>query len=423
MSELIEGQGSCTEVYGYNVATRFLETSSGCTGGSNTYDADGNTPSPGATFDAQDRLTYDGYWAYTHDADGNVASQSSPWYETYGFATDPAGNLRRMSTPSWVGTNYDFVIDGRNRRIVDQQTNNGGSPILLQGYVWDGNRIVGFHTPSGGQGNGLKAHWAYGTKAHVPDLMVQYDSGTWTPYRVISDQLGSVKMVINASTGVVVEWRRYDSWGVPAATGGSAAAFSTVPFGFAGGLWNGNTGLYRFGARDYNPWKGRWWSKDPSRFGGGYNLYEYANNDPVNLFDPTGNDVEVCSRVADLPIARDIGLSHKWLRTGSKEAGLGPLGGGVPGGNPDSPYVTQTSINDHTGEGDGAGATCHVVKDVDEDCVNRALALGCPMGSWSGTNQCWTMVYDILDKCSTKPPPPRLPNWVYKALGFWGFLL
>jgi len=43
-----------------------------------------------------------------------------------------------------------------------------------------------------------------------------------------------------------------------------------------------------------------------------------------------------------------------WLRTESKEAGLGQAGGGVPGeGDYDtadnSPFFTQTEITDHTG--------------------------------------------------------------------------
>lgn len=61
------------------------------------------------------------------------------------------------------------------------------------------------------------------------------------------------------------------------------------PFGFAGGIYDSDTGLVRFGARDYDPEIGRWTVRDPILFGGGtYNVYEYALNDPVNGVDPTG---------------------------------------------------------------------------------------------------------------------------------------
>jgi RHS repeat-associated protein len=61
------------------------------------------------------------------------------------------------------------------------------------------------------------------------------------------------------------------------------------PFGFAGGLYDADVAVIHFGARDYDPRLGRWAAKDPSRFAGGANLYDYSHADPVNYADPTGN--------------------------------------------------------------------------------------------------------------------------------------
>lgn len=63
------------------------------------------------------------------------------------------------------------------------------------------------------------------------------------------------------------------------------------PFGFAGGHFDFETGLVRFGARDYDAEVGRWTARDPILFiGGTSNLFEYAFNDSVNLIDPSGEN-------------------------------------------------------------------------------------------------------------------------------------
>jgi len=59
--------------------------------------------------------------------------------------------------------------------------------------------------------------------------------------------------------------------------------------GFAGGLYDADTGLTRFGYRDYDAFTGKWTAKDPIGFDGGdSNLYGYVLGDPVRGFDPNG---------------------------------------------------------------------------------------------------------------------------------------
>ena len=132
-------------------------------------------------------------------------------------------------------------------------------------------------------GNDLVASYAYLQDGHVPFLMRR----AGTTYRLVTDSVGSVRLVIDTSDGSVVQRIDYDPFGVPEYVGPEPAGF--VPFGFAGGHYDPATGLVRMGARDYDPATGRFTAKDPLGFGGGYaSLYSYVGGDAVNSADPSG---------------------------------------------------------------------------------------------------------------------------------------
>jgi RHS repeat-associated protein len=94
-------------------------------------------------------------------------------------------------------------------------------------------------------------------------------------------------MVVDTHTGTVMQRTDYDEFGL-IIDEDLAEGFQPVIFGYAGGLQDRDTGLIRFGARDYDPMVGRWTSKEPLGFNGSSNFYVYADNDPVNKVDVTG---------------------------------------------------------------------------------------------------------------------------------------
>ncbi len=106
-----------------------------------------------------------------------------------------------------------------------------------------------------------------------------------TLYRIIRDHLGSVRLIVNIGTGAITQRIDYDEWG--------NVTFDSNPgfqlFAFAGGLYDVQTKLVRFSARDYDAQSGRWMIKDPILFKGNTeNIYSYVRNNPINYMDASG---------------------------------------------------------------------------------------------------------------------------------------
>jgi RHS repeat-associated protein len=278
-SETVSGQ-TTTTAYSYDSSGRLTDVSTnGSLAAHYDYDDNGNrtrrttnAATEQGTYDAQDRLTTYNGASYSYSADGELQSKIGPEGTTLYFY-DVLGNLRRVTLPN--GTVVDYVIDAFNRRVGKKV--NGA---LMRGWVYaDGLRLIAELNADGT----VLSRFVYASRANVPDYMVR--SGV--TYRIISDHLGSPRFVLEATSNTLAQTMTYDEFGNVLSD--SNPGFQ--PFGFAGGLYDADAGLTRFGARDYDPGVGRWTTKDPIGFAGGdSNLYGYGFDDPINLIDPSGLD-------------------------------------------------------------------------------------------------------------------------------------
>jgi RHS repeat-associated protein len=224
----------------------------------------------------------------TYTANGELTGKTdSATGDTTGYAYDVLGNLREVELPD--GRTITYRIDGLDRRVGKRID---GVPV--QGLVYAGQLEPVAELD--GAGN-VVAAFLYAERGHVPSLMLKGGA----TYRIVADHLGSVRLVIDVASGQIAQRLDYDAFG--------AVLLDTnpgfQPFGYAGGLHDRDTGLVRFGARDYDPAIGRWTAKDPIRFrAGAANLYTYAGNEPTNALDVTGQSE------ADLTRAISIVQNH-----------------------------------------------------------------------------------------------------------------
>jgi RHS repeat-associated protein len=239
---------------------------------------DGVTTDWTGTYDAQDRLLSYGPLSFTYTANGELLTKTNAdTAEVTDYTYDAFGNLRSVELPD--GRLVEYLVDGQNRRVAKRIDG-----LTTKQWLWSSQlRIAGELNASGTP----TKRFIYGEKVNVPELMVDVASGA--VYRIVTDQLGSPVLVVNvADTSDVLLRAEYDAFGNRTVLSGDGDA---VPFGFAGGLYDEDTGLVRFGARDYEPVVGRWVTKDPIRWEGGQgNFYGYVGNDPVNRWDPRGMD-------------------------------------------------------------------------------------------------------------------------------------
>jgi len=416
--ETIQGQTHLI-AYEYSLAGHLKKvTTNGAFTSEYEYDGNGNRLSHTtlggtvtADYDAQDRLLRYGDTVYTWTANGELDSKTDVMTGAVTtFLYDELGNLIDVSLPG--GDVVSYVVDAFNRRVGKKV--NG---VFVQLFLYEDDLRLAAELDTVG---GIASLFVYSESANSPEYLVKGG----TAYRVLTDQLGSPLLVVDAAAGTVAQMTAFDEFGQIT----SQVSPGFQPLGFAGGIHDDHTALTRFGARDYDANTGRWLAKDPIRFGAGdSNIFAYVGGDPVNSLDPEGLATYLCRRPIKEGYMKGISTSDWWnpfhheyvcvtdergrVTCGGFTNGKQPgsSGGALPNwfGNPGRPSGEKQSREGQK------GSVCTKVHEDDscvEKCVRKQLAKSDRPPWVIGLEDCQSYarrtISNCIQACNPKPLRP-----------------
>ncbi|NOU65744.1 hypothetical protein GC096_17045 [Paenibacillus sp. LMG 31461] len=260
-----------------------------------------------------------GALAYSFDVDGFLTQRGSDAF-SYGVR----GELLEATVTSATYMNgmtngtYKYTYDGLGRRVAKEDSMGRKTQ-----FVYGNPESLQLMTASI-DASGQPTLYSYNEMG----LLIALERGG-KRYYVVTDAVGTPQLVLDENS-VVVKELRYDSYGVLQSD--SDAAFELL-IGYAGGLEDRDTGLVRFGFRDYDPLSGRWTARDPILLESGQtNMYAYVNNNPILFRDPCG---QFCVGASVYAV---VGIGGKVCVTEEGVSACGDTGFGVGLGLEVSPF-------------------------------------------------------------------------------------
>ncbi|MEU3839248.1 RHS repeat-associated core domain-containing protein [Streptomyces sp. NPDC028635] len=240
-----------------------------------------------------DQSTYTAGAQWPHAVTGiNVTGQASP--DTYSY--DNAGRAQHRTV---AGVTSDLAWNALNQLTQYTSHTTGGDKTTKYVYGPDGSLLERISPTESvlylgseeihrsGTPTTLAATRYYQAGATTVAMRVSTGSGTGRLSWLISDLQASTQLTVDTATGTATR-RRYLPFGAQRGTTGLDAGSDR---GFLGKTEDDSTGLSILDARPYDPVLGRFLSADPLTAPYDpttFNAYSYADNNPVNVSDPSG---------------------------------------------------------------------------------------------------------------------------------------
>ena len=262
-----------------------------------------NRPTPGnPAFNANRDLTTDGLNSFSYDSAGRLSNatmgqtDSSP---TTRYAHNALGQRVFKTEPV-------YPAQGTTGSALAAFFAKGWTPLTITAeklgyaFVYDEDGTLLAEMGTGGANSGGTTQYVYLPTASGPMPVAAVINGV--VYAVHSDHLNTPRRITSGSGQVMWQWA-YSAFGETAPTtaakrfagpetvptsGTTTATPVTFNLRYPGQYADSETGLFYNANRTYDPRTGRYTQPDPTGLDAGWNLFAYAELNPLLFTDPEG---------------------------------------------------------------------------------------------------------------------------------------
>ena len=236
---------------------------------------------------------------YAYDAHGNMTRMSHLPVMQWNYLDQLTATAQQVVNNGTPETTY-YVYDAsgqRTRKVTERAAAAGQTPTRKSERIYLGSYEL--YREYENNGNTVKLERE---TLHISDnkqriaLVETRTVGTdpapqqWTRYQ-LSNHLGSANLELD-SAAQMISYEEFYPFGSTSYQAVRSQSETPKRYRYTGMERDEESGLEYHRARYYAPWLGRWLNPDPSGLSDGSNLFQYARNNPIRLFDVNGADSE-----------------------------------------------------------------------------------------------------------------------------------